>query len=62
MVTTERTNDQPGEPSASPLVEQWTELTFAIPLQPKIEYLYGWKAVKIPLQPKIKYFYGWREV
>ena len=27
MVTTER---QPAEPSASPLVEQWTELTFAI--------------------------------
>ena len=33
MVTNEQqTNEQPGEPSASPLVEQWTELTFAIPI------------------------------
>ena len=36
MVTTERTNEQPGEPSASPLVEQWTELTFAIELLSQI--------------------------
>ena len=31
MVTNERTtNEQPSEPGASPLVEKWTELTFAI--------------------------------
>ena len=29
MVTTDQPTKQPGEPSASPLVEQWTELTFA---------------------------------
>ena len=30
MVTTNQTNEQPGEPSASPLVEQYEKQTFAI--------------------------------
>ena len=34
MVTNEQ--QQPGEPRASPLVEQWTELTFAIELLSQI--------------------------